>query len=324
MDKKPNKKKYLDMKRITKPPSTKEILSYYLTNILNGNFISINSAIDHLYNQITTEYEAKELLENTDSYKELETYYERYLTDLCNLFNSLGLNKPLLIAKAYDLLLKPGFFSETKNKINVGYEYDKDSYSSKLYGTRVSTGESNCRHDASLLKDILNHLNYSACNIFTCLANINNLDEVEAINNMNSPNHVVTGIIEDNEIYLYDPINHSSIVLDKNHFNRQDNQIIGKTADETLLYRLINKDILYEYFDFNSIPVDDFLNHNRKIINLEYENYCHDLAMMLLYLNDDILKSFQEGHLDLLHKISSLNKLIAPSSNKKIRSWKVI
>lgn len=94
--------------------------------------------------------------------KELNILYKEFLNNYHKLNQIFDLVNPLEIMLLYTFLLDKGYLSKDK-KHNFGSEGDKRAFLMR-YG--VFTGNSVCRHDGILLRDILKEENIKSCILF--------------------------------------------------------------------------------------------------------------------------------------------------------------
>ena len=92
---------------------------------------------------------------DSDLYKECLAYYKEYVKDIADMYNELGFSSDLSTCIAYYFCLRSGIFSENQSYRYTVYKPDFDLFF-EIMGSRVATGECCCRHNVSLLTDIIN------------------------------------------------------------------------------------------------------------------------------------------------------------------------
>lgn len=77
------------------------------------------------------------------------------MADLSDFFKSIDLKDSLEISYFFNRMLNEGYYHVHEYK-SYFFEYDK--WSRELLGSRIMTGHSVCRHNASMLTDLLNEM----------------------------------------------------------------------------------------------------------------------------------------------------------------------
>ncbi len=163
-----------------------------------------------------------EHIKTTDTYKKLENEYLSYISVLANFIKEIGMTSGIEVAIFYNFLLDLGYLS--KNHFHQ-YEYIKPKKEEQmlryeipeLLGSRVVTGESVCRHMASMLTDLENEIGNKAINIpVKQTTNINRDSKQKII----FTNHL-TSIIQDHKtklVFGYCPTHRQILQVGTNNY----------------------------------------------------------------------------------------------------------
>lgn len=90
---------------------------------------------------------------STPEYREYIDLYNEYVSDIALMLDELGFKSDFSAAIAYKYCLNLGIFSSETYEYTI-YENDRERVL-RYSGARVATGACCCRHNASLLSDIL-------------------------------------------------------------------------------------------------------------------------------------------------------------------------
>ena len=224
--------------------------------------------------------EIKDFIMNSVDYRILEEKYYDYICDLARFMQTQGISDGPGVAYLYQFMLDKGYLSYSKehkyNQSLINKKNRKNSHKYEiedLWGCRVATGASVCRHMSSLLVDLENAIGNHAHNVsvYTVYNDMSIREYADYI-----ANHCISVIHDkDNNIFGYCPTNNLTLEL---------KSLYAEAIDHTHTY-LQCKPILC------SVPGDDmyiakdtenYADYNRKdlekIINLDgLSNYDIDL-----------------------------------------------
>lgn len=245
---------------------------------------------DEFYNKFSKEKS------NNTYYNELNKIrfklYHEFLSNLSYLIKeNLSINDSLSYSILYNILLNNGLLSVPSFFNYKIYKYDSDDFFNNISGARVISGYGVCRHISSMLTDILEKLNYSACNIYVS-------------------NHLVTGIIDNDYNYIYDPTNSTmGIIKDENLKNGEINSYYKDVCSNKNINLLKSLDSINTYNFYCNIKhkkmdYKTFLN----IFDDNYHNYLNKKTNFLDFFYENI---------DKMKKISELDRLLIPRSDSK-------
>lgn len=245
---------------------------------------------DEFYNQISKE-KTNETYYNELNKIRFKLYYE-YISNLSCLIkeNSYDDNS-LSYSILYNILLNNGLLSVPSFFNYKIYKYDSDDFFNNITGARVISGYGVCRHISSMLSDILEKLNYSACNIYV-------------------PKHLVTGIIDNNHNYIYDSTNSTiGVIKDFDLKTGEINSYYKDICSNNEINLLKSLDSINAYNFYCNIKHKN-INYKtfRNIFNDNYQNYLRN--------KDKFLDFFYEN-IDKMKKISELDLLLIPRSDSK-------
>ena len=133
---------------------------------------------------------------NTKEYKDYVSLYDEFVKDIAKMYKELGFKGDFSTSIVYKHCLEAGIFSISPVQYTL-FENDKE----KLYkycGGRVATGECCCRHNASLLADIITEMGGVAPKISVYFG-----DETEE-KKIDKPNHLTTGVLLNNKKMIVD------------------------------------------------------------------------------------------------------------------------
>lgn len=170
-------------------------------NVINvtGATLAVGAGVYALSRAIKmklTDEKIKKVME-TEEYKEYASLYREYVNDIARMFNELGFKADLSSCVAYVFCLGKGIFSEDQ-VYKVGSFKESFDYFPRTLGARVATGVSCCRHNASLLSDIINEMGGTAATI----SGTKNYPKQE--HESFFANHMVTGLIHDDKKIIVD------------------------------------------------------------------------------------------------------------------------
>ena len=151
------------------------VLSAVMSTINGLVFPSVILTITSLYRSIynlqldysnkkNIKREIEAAVRNTDTYKICLEEYKSYLEKLSSFMkNNLGITDVCLVANIFFNMLENGLLSYNKSHCYSNYPLYETYYDlPELYGCRIATGNSVCRHRASFIVDLEQSLNNNA------------------------------------------------------------------------------------------------------------------------------------------------------------------
>lgn len=206
--------------------------SSILFPILTGatGYATISSVLKALNDtrKFSCEYK-KQLIRDTDEYKECLELYNSLTTDIAYFIKSLHLKDSLDIGMFYQELLYNGFLSKENNFNYHIYDMD-EGICPEIYGARISSGTGVCRHIASLLKDIYEKLGYTASYLSVGGAKSTLLSNIKTRIMPSSINHAVVCVKDCYGKFIIDPTWEKVAVFDN---DEKFAHIIGDTTRDT-------------------------------------------------------------------------------------------
>lgn len=142
-----------------------------------------------------------DILKTTDTYQELKYEYDILLNDIAKYLKSKNIKSSKQVVLYLQKMLNSGglSFIDSHNFYKFKYEYD---YVIELLGSRVMTGLSVCRHNASFMTDVINKYGYSSYTMPVFNFDKNKISISKA--KMMSARHLISAIIDENGKYAYD------------------------------------------------------------------------------------------------------------------------
>ena len=138
----------------------------------------------------------------TTTYQELDKEYRQYVKDVAELIRYVGLSSSKEVLLYLQALMETGHFAKNNDHKYQLFEHERD-FVQELYGAKVLTGRSVCRHMSSFFVDVMNELKYTAANICTTPPLLQPIEDV--INGKSQLNHQVVGIVECGRKLVFDP-----------------------------------------------------------------------------------------------------------------------
>lgn len=183
---------------------------------------------------------------NSDLYKECLEVYKDYVKDISVMYNDLGFSSDLSACIAYYFSLQTGLLSEDGN---YSYETSTRYFDAfcEIMGSRVATGEGCCRHNTSLLTDIINEMGGKAACLPVCSS------EFDKVRKKQEATHMVAGLLHDGKKVAFDPTvevlfaSNATISL----FSDDCKDRFATTLDGKLNHHLRNN-IVFDKYDANS------------------------------------------------------------------------
>ena len=277
-------------------------------------------------------------INNSSQKEECQKLYQEYISKLGNLLKEHSTDDTAFSqSQLFYELLKVSIFTNSEEKYQ-DFKYDIESRKkciTDIYGARVLTGASVCRHKASMLTDVLESIGHKTLNLKVYMFN-NNIKDNYILNK--KANHLVTGVISDNGRFIYDPTNLGlalpmNIELDKKflkeclkNYNHNDSNYEYLTGnlwmeylDNSSLYRLINKKTNYNNKRCEEELLNSFFNSDNILLDDEYINTTiHDTKMLLITKRDNFL-DFCNDNNQLVEDITSLYmEMVSFANSKKV------
>lgn len=272
----------------------------------------------------------KDIIANSDSYLECKTLYNNYLKNLAEFLKSINIKNSLDICIAYEILDRWGYLTGGNEHIYKEYKYDLDGYCSELHGTRVITGTSVCRHKSAMLTDLLNKMNISACNLGVRGYSDDLYDKMPLlIKKLNfKPNHMVTGIVDKDGKYLFDPTWQGNIATFNTEKTKQDKILTEEFAVSLFrefCYKIKLDDERITECNKNNLDVLNlFEKSDAKTLSKEEVIELKNYLLSHLYAKDETeLNDFYREQQPVMKKIKTLSEQIMPFSDSKIKTWKI-
>lgn len=243
-----------------------------------------------------------------DEFKEEKKLYLEYVKDIAEFLKSIGVSSDLSGAFLCKMLIDGGILSEDKVEF-ASYKKDYYDHFVDMMGSRVATGSFCCRHCASLVTDVINEMGGVACDI---AVNRSKKDEEKTL----YANHLITGLEHNNKAVLFDPSTPSHLLplCGLIEFKTQKGKIVTISLDEEHCYE-------------EKMSEHDFEKVNRKNIkrlkSLEALDVTEEmlgeyLEAFTTYLRHcDEISDFRDREMPKIKRLSKLNKIITPYSEKE-------
>ncbi len=264
--------------------------------------------------------ELLETLRTTATYSELKAMYDEYIKDVAKLIRFLNLKSAKEVLIYLQGMMENGFFSTSFDHKYKIYKNEFD-YVEELYGAKVITGKSVCRHMSSFFCDVLNELNYTAANV-TCA--INRDDPFKQMRrNKVIPNHSVTGVVDRGEKLIFDPTGGVFAVVPTTLDNQDDYFIhVSEVLGDEKKYIIMCPSL--ENNNFGREDKLEKLNSTKlsKMSKYEFE-YLFNQTMKVLEGSHFFLMDFFARHQKQSKDIEALYKELSPYSDEPIRKWLV-
>lgn len=286
---------------------------------------SVSTMLSHNISNNIKNYNFDKLIDNINNSSqkdECQKLYQEYISKLGNLIKEHSTDDTAFSqSQLFYELLKVSIFTNSEEKYQ-DFKYDIESRKkciTDIYGARVLTGASVCRHKASMLTDVLESIGHKTLNLKVYMFN-NNIKDNYILNK--KANHLVTGVISDNGRFIYDPTN-LGLALPMNI--EPDKELLKagnlwmEYLDNSSLYRLINKKTNYNNKRCEEELLNSFFNSNNILLDDEYINTTiHDTKMLLITKRDNFL-DFCNDNNQLVEDITSLYmEMVSFANSKKI------
>lgn len=275
-------------------------------------------------------HEKAGIIINSNQYQECLELYINYVKNIVNFYKSIDKKTALEIATFFDIHLGMGLFTPrfTLQQFQ-DFKYANDIYIPEISGSTVMTGISVCRHNAPLLSDILYYSDIKACNLPVIIChNPEQLQKIMLSKVHLRYDHMVTGIIEENKSFIYDPTSYTPYYLDPSKHKSQppsDNLIVANSPKLSAKIVLTKaQPDLYEIFNSRiSLSYKEFINTKPQKEDIEYQRYLREESIETGEIHKQEILDFNKENRAIAQKIKTLNESLAPRSNKKIKTWKI-
>lgn len=254
-------------------------------------------------------------------YLECLKLYKEYLSRFCDLICKFDFKDTLELCIFLDKCFVSGFFSSTGVSEYQIFKKDYDCRYLDLYGTRVLTGKSVCRHNTVLSVDILKMLGKTAHYLPVSSCNVDERIEYNKVPIIS--NHAITGIVENNKRFAFDFTWHVDSYFDDVNSARygvdaRNNLYLAPYllrqmtdfTDKENGYILVHK----PYYE-NELK-DFYVTPDKSINDVDWNLYVAlgDIIFNRYYSK---LRTFFESNVESLEKISSLSKRLIPCYDTK-------
>ncbi len=200
-------------------------------------------SIRKLKKTVKKEIEFKQ--EHAELYNEVKTLYDEYTTIISKELSKYHFDNSLDLCILLDALLINGYFSST-DKLEY-HKYKKYiEYYDDLLGTLVLTGKCVCRHNTSLINDILTKLNIDNIKLHCYHTGPKRPTKI-----YRRANHVITLVHENKFKYAYDFTNHGICNIEDNNVIRSDSCLEDGSISSTY-YAITRDEELNKFKDYDS------------------------------------------------------------------------
>ena len=253
-------------------------------------------------------------IKETDTYKQIEELYDKYLDDLAVFYKEVGQSSTKDSTLLYDFMIRHGYFS--KKHMNF-YDYNiikfrncrkiRNREIDDIKGVAVLTGKSVCRHNAKLFYDLECKLGNKSYIVTTHSDfDLSKLHKKSKIRNLKS-DHLINVLVDDNnEAWAYCPTNNTYL----------DYEIVN---DKDIIFRnLAFQNPKYMYSKYNErndekniYNIDELYNGNIKPKKFDIR----DAAILFIHDSYDLLdelKEFYNKEESTINKLSDLYETIIP------------
>lgn len=297
---------------------------------------SILAFIKALFPEGLTEKEINLLIKNSEQYAECRELYREYVKNIASFYKSINLKTALEIATFFDLNLESGMFNpKFESQDSRDFKYQNDYFLAEIAGSTVTTGKSICRHNAPFLTDILDCSGIKAYNLLVKSYSLQELKNNS--NNLGSlrTNHMITGIIENDENFIYDPTKHcpgyftiSEILsgINPDHLILTADTANKSFGDSTCFIISEDSIILELYKRFNidrKLVLENFINQKHKKPDFNYHEYLLKEGILTTIRYKKEILDFRQENSETVQKIKKLNETLNPRSDTKITNWKI-
>lgn len=246
---------------------------------------------------------------NTAEYKEYVAVYNEFVSDIAKMYKELGFKGDFSTSVVYKHCLESGIFSVEPVEYTLYYDDKDDVY--RYCGGRVATGKCCCRHNASLLADVLTEMGGVAPKVSVYLGEETNEK------NIYRANHLVTGTLLNDKRLIVDPTvglvdfwNHGAYLFDREYSGKM---TTVKSLDDTRFYLL---DPVYAKETDKGRSYKEFMKHDSDISSEELADSFFDGTMNACRYNDDFI-TFHHDEKKKILQLARLSSVVAPHGKVK-------
>ena len=245
---------------------------------------------------------------NKKEFREEKKLYLEYVRDIAKFLKSIGASPDLTGAFLCKMMVDGGVLSDEKVEF-ASFKKDLYDHFTDIMGARVTTGTFCCRHIASLVTDVINEMGGVACDVSVHRCKVNDKRGEYA-------NHLITGLEHNKKSVLFDPSCPSFLLPFGSliEFKTQKGKMVSKSFDE-------------EHYYEEKISEHDMEKINRTNIKrlkslepleLDEEMLGNYLEAFTTYLrHSDEIDRFRVKEMPKIKKLSRLNKIVTPHSEKE-------
>lgn len=262
-----------------------------------------------------------EVLKKSQTYIDCKSEYNYYIEAVAKLIKKIGLTSSKESIMYLQFLLENGFFSKNMKHRYYDFKEEKD-YLVDLFGAKVLTGTSVCRHMSSFERDVMNELGYTSANASVTTTTKNPIELIQK--GEVKWDHSVTAITENGLMYLFDPTCGLFSALPKD--------IPYEESSCPKISQFVTSGITkYILIDPNSVILNPenekelqkiFASRQAKINTIEYE-YLIKKADLIYHGNMYNQFSFHQEQEERRAKIEHLYQELCPYSDSPIKKWVV-
>lgn len=265
--------------------------------------------------EIEEKFLLRDMLRTTTTYQELDKEYRQYVKDVAELIRYVGLSSSKEVLLYLQALMETGHFAKNNDHKYQLFEHERDLVP-ELFGAKVLTGRSVCRHMSSFFVDVMKELKYTAANINTTPGSEQPIED--AINGKTKLSHQVVGIVECGRKLVFDPtcgaFAAESKDLDTSNLQFEICQVV---IPEKKFFLMMSP--YSEYINPNNEQVCTTMNKT-KLGRMTYGEvkYLKNKIERVLQGNDYNQRLFYASHEGQRKRIESLYQEIMPYSSKPI------
>lgn len=245
---------------------------------------------------------------NTPEYKEYVALYDDVVSDIAKMYSELGFKGDFSTSVVFKHCLENGIFSLEPVKYTL-FESDKEELY-KYCGGRVATGKCCCRHNASLLADVLTEMGGISPKVSVYFGE--ETDERKIYKS----NHLVTGVLLNDKRVLVDPTTRLAIFGERGIY-KFDSEYSGKMTtaksfDGTRFY-LMNS--FYAKETDNGKSYREFMKHD-SVTDLDelIEGLLQGTMNACRYNRDFV--TFHNDEKPKILQLAKLSEVVAPHGKK--------
>lgn len=256
---------------------------------------------------------------DTKEYQKLIELYDEYTSLIADLIKKERFDNDMERSIFLEKLTQKGYLSKDKTFQFKAFKYDTESMISlrEISGARVATSTGVCRHICSLHNDVLKKCGVDIRILPTHVAHTNHPEYNKHFRNITA-DHVVLGIIEKGEKYIYDPTNNCFGRSTINHFGNKEHDIdIAEliTLGDSIFYNIFIKDERFSTLEdneaFSNIPFRELA-----LSEILYVDFKMD---QIFQMDEFMYKMFFAKNEKLINEVARLSEELLPTSDKEKR-----